>query len=239
MQGQATSSLVVLSTSLQLFAINYSPTAPHIITTSTTSILEQFGRLSEYQVILVDPARRCLLVHAYNGLVRIVPLTPAPPAKARKGSKTAARTSEAGSPTLDLSRGYNVRLPSLNVTSIAFLPPTVNAGEEDDDEPAPPAIALIYKHHSERMMLETHVVDLDEKELGDGPLSEQALEDPGSEIVIPVQGEEGEEDGVIVVGEESLSWVGLSSQAESNKGKRKAGEGGKIKCRLPVGSIQA
>ncbi|ORY81221.1 CPSF A subunit region-domain-containing protein [Leucosporidium creatinivorum] len=241
LEGQATSSIIVLTTSLQLFSLSYSSTAPHILTTSTTSILEQFGRLSEYQTILVDPSQRCLLVHAYNGLVRIIPLTP-PPTKARKGSKSSSRgsaTAGGGSTVIDLSRGYNVRLPSLNVTSIAFLPPTLTDNEAEDDDPVSfPSIALIYSNHSGRKMLETHVVDLDEKELGDGPVAGCALEDPGSEMVIPVAGEDGEEDGVIVVGEESLSWVGLK-KAESSKGKGKAGEAGRIKCRLPVGMIQA
>ena len=60
---------------------------------------------------------------------------------------------------------------------------------------------------------------------------EVVLEDPGSEIVIPVGGE-GAGRGVVVVGEQSLVWAG-------NGGEKGKGKEGKVKCAIPVGNIQA
>lgn len=214
MQGQSTSSLVVLTASLHLFALTYSPTAPHILTTSTTSILELHGRLSSLQAILVDPTQRCLLVHAYNGLVRVIPLAPPKPSK----------RNQLASPALDLSRGYNVRLPSLNITSLAFLPPAVEAEGLS-------FLAMVYSDHLGRRILEVRELDLEEKELVEDGV-EVVLEDPGSEIVIPVVGEGAQGRGVVVVGEESLVWAGIGGQ----KGKAKEA---KVKCAIPVGNIQA
>ncbi|KAL8286521.1 hypothetical protein RQP46_004538 [Phenoliferia psychrophenolica] len=216
---------------MHLFALTYSPTAPHILTSSTVSILEQHGRVAEYQTITVDPAHRCIAVHAYSGLVRIVPLTPAP--KTRRGSKASSKAAAEPAPEvapLDLTRGYSIRLPNLNITSLAFLAATLDA---------PPALACLSADHLGRRVLDSYHIDLAEKELVDGPMATTILSDPGSEVLIPVGNEEGPE-GVLVVGEESVRWVPVDAAADgANKGKGKAGAPTQVSCQLPVGLVQA
>lgn len=228
-QGHSTSTLVILTTSLQLFAVTYSPTAPHIITTSTVSIHEQFGRLSEYQTILVDPALQALVVLAYSGVLRVIPLAPPAP-KVRRGSKASSTRPSSDStpvvPQLDLTRGYNVRLPSYNITSIAFLPSS-----------DVPILATVYFNNVGRRIFQSQALDLEEKELDDEPIVQLALDDPGSEILIPVEGQDGSA-GFVVVGEESLAWVGAKRDSEKGKGKAE-GASSAVRCRLPVGNVQA
>lgn len=225
MQGQSTSSLIVLTTCLHLFALSYSPTAPHVITSSTTSILEPYGRLSSYQTIQIDPLLRCLIIHTYNGLIHVIPLTPAK----RRGSKSAATKGEIEAVELDLTRGYNVRLQSLNVTSIAFLP--------SESTESPPSIAMLFSDHLGRRVLESHVIDLDEKELSLGPIAETVMDDPGSEIVVPVAGTDAGHAGVVVVGEQTVVFVAARAE-DKGKGTGTV-EDVSVKAALPVGMIQA
>lgn len=220
--------------------------------------------------------------------------------KEKKGSSKKRRTSELAPPSsgLDLSRGYNLRLPSLNVTSLIFLPssaspsaPTTTAEEdqeEEEEEVEPPlqehlpALASLSTSSAGRPMLCTYFLDLFNKELIDGPLGGEArtVGDAGAELLIPVEGagigeeEQEQERGLLVVGEESVVWVSLAAEGGGSdkdkekdkgkgKGKRRASESsalsgagasssssstaaggagagaGGIKCRLPVGQIQA
>jgi hypothetical protein len=124
----------------------------------------------------------------------------------------------------------NYRLAHLNVHRLCFL--------SLPDRPSP-TIALIHSDHLGRKVLCTHTVDLAGKDLAEGPVKATILEDAGSELLIPVQGEEGAESGVLVVGEEKLLWVSLGGGEEDVKGKGKQGagkgEGNEISARLPVG----
>ncbi|KAK4330616.1 DNA damage-binding protein 1 [Rhodotorula toruloides] len=231
--GQATASLVVLTTCLRLFALVHDPTSPYNVkTVASVSIAEPFGRLAEYQDILVDPANRCLLVHAYAGLVRVVPFfigdTPA-----QRGSRTATRL--AGSPhgsPLDFSYSYNVRLPILNVASLAIV-----ASSADD----PPILAGIHIEHTGTRTLSTFAISLKDKDLCEGPVAAFALADPGSELVLPVN--EANAPGILVAGEETVTWVSLEERngasSTASKGKGRAASQMLVSCRLPVARITA
>ncbi|GJN94374.1 hypothetical protein Rhopal_007453-T1 [Rhodotorula paludigena] len=225
LEGQATASLVVLTTCLRLIvlAADASSSSPAVRTVSSISIAEPFGRLSEYQDILVDPTHKCVAVFAYSGLVRIVPLVDASASSSssgRRGSRSAANASTATG-DIDLSASYNVRLPTLNVHSLAFVPPSHTQRD------AFPTLAAVYTDHTGSKILTTYRVLLDEKEFAAaehwGP--ERVLADPGSELAIPVAGDDYP--GLLVVGEESLSWhaAANTSAADSGKGKGKAVEG--------------
>ncbi|GAA6057980.1 hypothetical protein JCM3770_004597 [Rhodotorula araucariae] len=224
-----TASLVVLTTCLRLFVLVADPdapvSAPRVVAGPSISIHEPFGRLAEYQDILVDPAHGCLVVHAYAGLVRIVPLPGAASSSSRRGSRGAVTV---GSNEIDLGASYNVRLSTLNITSLAFVP---------SPSFAHPVLAAVYASHTGHKVLTTYAVDLAEKELGDGPVAEQVLADPGSEVVVPLCA------GVAVVGEESITWYAVNGiQAESAKGKARATDsatGVTVRCRLPVSRVTA
>ncbi|KAK4046170.1 hypothetical protein OIV83_006279 [Microbotryomycetes sp. JL201] len=258
------SSLLVLTTSMQLFAIEYSGNAAtsHVNTLSSISIHEQFGRPAECQTIVVDPNQSCIVVHAYCGLARVVPLLythtgTSTSSRTRRGSKRmsdAAIAHAQAAIQVDLSMSFDVRLPELNVTSLVIMSGTnalssINAEtsptEKDDATQSPPmpVLALVHLSHSGSRVLVTHTLDLGARELVDGPISSTDLADPGSETVIPVDCAQGES-GVLVVGEETVTWIPVTSPQTEKKGKRRASSSStsgptRIMCRLPVGMIQA
>ncbi|BGO95653.1 hypothetical protein NBRC10512_004328 [Rhodotorula toruloides] len=231
--GQVTASLVVLTTCLRLFALVHDPSSPYNVkTVSSVSVAEPFGRLAEYQDILVDPANRCLLVHAYAGLVRIIPLsignTPT-----QRGSRTATRLAESSHESpLDLSHSYNVRLPILNVASLALVASSANDS---------PTLAAIYTEHTGARTLSTFAISLKDKDLCEGPIAAFALADAGSELALPVN--EAAAPGILVAGEETVTWVSLEERngasTAASKGKGRAASQLLVSCRLPVARITA
>lgn len=188
-------------------------------------MVEPFGRLAEYQTIAVDPQLRCIAVYAYSGLLRVFPLISVPrSAKKSRGSLAALDRN------LDLSKGYNIRLPSLNITSIECLNDTTSTS---------PLLSTVYLDHKSRPALATHLVDLKDRELEPGPLVDVLLEDAGGETALPVNDEEGSCSGVLVIGEESVSFYSLTSVAADEKGKGKAEDGAAPRCSIPVGNVTA
>lgn len=231
---------MLLTSCYQLIALDYSSAvAARVVTTSSVSIKEPHARPSDLQTIRLDPQGRCLIVHAYNGLIRVVPLEPEE--RGRRGSKSSKRASisitpgmevdEDKSVVIDLSRSYNVGLQTLNVTDLDFLPLASVVG-------ADPTLVLVFSDYMGRKVLQSHVLDLPSRELLEGPLEDTILADQGSELVIPVKLEGEGEEGVIVIGEESLRWVPLPSE-DTAKGKGKLGGEGSVECSMPVGLIQA
>lgn len=194
-------------------------------TLASTSIVEPFGRLSEYQTIQVDPHARCLVIHAYDGLVRIVPLQSTSLAKpSRRGSTTATQPESAAKP-FDLDSSFNVRISDLNVTSLAVLATTPDSA---------PAFSLVHTDHTGAKVLTSYNIDLEEKDIEEGPIPTGTLHDPGSEICVAVP----DLPGVFVIGEQSVTYFEPEPVAQDSKGKRKATQGKKsVKCRLPLARI--
>ncbi|GAA5996047.1 hypothetical protein JCM5350_001648 [Sporobolomyces pararoseus] len=229
--GTEHSSIVVLTTCLRLFVLAFQPhSVPKVQTVSSISIAEPFGRVSEYQTISVDPHGRCLVVHAYDGLVRIVPLgsnhsspSSSSSKSTRRGSSTSKKAIDAS--PFDLDNSYNVRVSNLNVTSLALLTTKLDAA---------PAFSLVFTDHTGAKTLTTYNIDLEEKDIEEGPVPTEVLQDPGSEICLGLP----DRAGVLVVGEESVTFFDVEGVAEDTKGKRKAAQGRKlVKCSLPLARI--
>lgn len=259
-QNHPTASLLVLTTSLQFFCLSYSSTTSTIVTLSSTSLAEPFARISEYQEILVSPCGRAAIVYAYDGLVRVIPLRAVGGGEAPGGGKKRRASTSAGGSgatttavgedgTLDLSRSYNVRLQSLNVLSLAFLP----LADEQSGSSAGPALAVLSTSPGGGRTLASHTLNLAAKELNEAtaPIKETQLDDAGSETLVPVAG------GMLVVGEESVTSFALSKPEVAavgkldspGKGKGKAVEkvsskessrgGKKVSAKMPVSRITA
>lgn len=265
-------SLVVLTTSLRLFVLAAPDPGPDctqsytLETVSSISVEEPFGRLAEYQAVLVDPEARCIAVHAYAGLLRVVSLVESTrrsstsgggAGRARaatrgdamdegeddgegegaggggNGSAPPTRTLRQG--TIDLAQNFSLRLSSLlNVTALSFLPSApASTGSE-------PTLACIHADHSGSRVLTSLEIDLDEKDLRNGPVEPQTLADQGSEVLIPVPAPRraGQSDakssidqrGLLVVGENSVTFLPVpetaaapaAAPASGGKGKRRA-----------------
>lgn len=216
-----TASLVVLTTSLRLFVLAATKKHPYSLeTVSSISIEEPFGRLDDYQAILVDPKTRCIAVHAYAGLLRVIPLVTSASATAATHKKRRRHSSRSmhieddadqdpddddhaevvayRDGPINLDHNFSVRLPSLlNVHCLAFVP-THNSGL------TPPILACIHTDHTGSRVLTSIRVDLAEKDVLPGPLDPQTLTDQGSEVIIPV-----DHSVLLVVGENTITCVGV------------------------------
>ncbi|KWU45538.1 hypothetical protein RHOSPDRAFT_16259 [Rhodotorula sp. JG-1b] len=236
-----TASLVVLTTSLRLFVLARAADQPYTLeTVSSISIEEPFGRLDDYQSILVDPQTRCLAVHAYAGLLRVIPLVE--PA-------TAARSMHVGEPANDddnedqaevaaypdgpinLDHNFSVRLPSLlNVHCLAFV---------NSDSGMAPTLACIHTDHTGSRVLTSIRLDLAEKDVLPGPLEPQTLTDQGSEVIIPVV----EPRSLLIVGENTITCVRVPTSSAglptSPTGRTTASPHGWLTRPLPVARITA
>jgi DNA damage-binding protein 1 len=256
-QASATSALIILTApTLQLFVLRYAPKEANDINTVASCSLKEHGRREahETQSVIVDPLGRCAIAHVYEGEIHVFPLIQEE-TRGKSRRKSTAAVEQGTIADVDLSRGWtsrfvlNViqfptgarawwtsrnRLAHLNVHRLCFL--------SLRDRPSP-TLAFIHSDHLGRKVLRTHTVDLSGKELAEGPIKGNILEDAGSELLIPVQGEEGEESGVLVVGEEKLLWVGLGGGEADVKGKGKQGEAkgedDEVSARLPVGLYTA
>lgn len=168
--------------------------------------------------------------------------------KKRRASTSAGLTTAVGEDgTLDLSRSYNVRLQALNVLSLAFI--TSAEGEETGS--AGPALAVLSTAPGGGKTLSSYILNLATKELDESTaaLQETQLTDAGSENLVAVEG------GVLVVGEESVTFFSVSppktaddGEGSPGKGKgkavEKAGEkdgksGKRVTAKMPVSRITA
>lgn len=212
---------MVLTTSLLLFALDYSPTYPFATTLTTASLFDPHARLSDYQSIQVDTHNRLILVYTYSSLVRVIPLpgSAATPTKARRPSKSAKLSSDPAE--LDLNRGFNIRVPLPEITTLAFLA-----------RPATelPTFALVHGNPQGKRLVSFFGVDLAGKDVDE--LGTTVLEDVGSEVCFDVRGE-----GVVVCGEESVRFVAFEGPQAGDKGKARLGA--VVRCRLPVGQVKA
>lgn len=218
-QNHSTSTLLVLTTSLELLALDYSPTYPFATTVSSTSLFDPHARVSDYQSIQVDPHNRLILVYAYTGLVRVIPLSAISATPHRRQTKSAKLTPDPT--TLDLGRGFNIRIPLPEITSLALL-----ARPADEL----PTFAVVHGNAQGKRLVSFFGVDLADRDVEQ--LESTLLEDVGSEVCFDVRGE-----GVVVCGEESVRFVPHEGSQAGDKGKARLGA--VVKCRLPVGQIKA
>lgn len=97
-----------------------------------------------------------------------------------------------------MGMGYNLRLPALNLTSLESLPAAID--DEDDDVEASALLALVYGNHLGQRVLQSHAVDLDDKELVRGPIDDLVLTDQGSGKVLVVENSQASAESGVVIG---------------------------------------
>ncbi|GAA6020604.1 hypothetical protein JCM10207_008684 [Rhodosporidiobolus poonsookiae] len=242
-----TASLLLLSSSLVLTLLHSSPTSSPVHTISHTSLAEPFARPAPLQAIRVAPDQSVAVVHAYAGLLRVVPLAKPGEREAvsPRGSKkrrasaldrdsssalvpSAAAAEDAPTdalPTVDLSSSFNLRLAHLTVLALSFLPSRTSQ----------PLLAILsLSPTSGKKLLSLYFLDVREKELVPASLlpgGRESVEvgDEGAEGVVPFSPPGEGVEGVLVVGEESVVFYPLGTGA--TKGGDDAEEQGQAKSK--------
>lgn len=94
--------LIFLTTERKMFSILwYDKKNGQIVTRANGDIKDRTGRLSDSsRTAIIDPERRCIGLHLYDGVFKIIPMNPQ---------------------TGHLSEAYNVRLDQIDVLNIEFL----------------------------------------------------------------------------------------------------------------------
>ncbi|GAA97158.1 uncharacterized protein L969DRAFT_43378 [Mixia osmundae IAM 14324] len=240
-KDRSTSSLLLLTTSLHFSVLTYEPdfltpasgtrslgwSNARVQDEATLSVSERAGRQSEEaQTILVDPHNRCVLLHIYCGLIRVLPIKSSAGAaskpsrrrssaaapvgelssslKKSSGKARASAAASAESDGIDVFRSYNIRLPYLNVKHIAFLPLP---------ESSLPTIALLHTNFLGQNVLSIHAISLKDKELVNSakPDFELVLDDETVDLFIPLERNlaTGQPLGLLLVGSGQINWLPL------------------------------
>jgi DNA damage-binding protein 1 len=142
-------------------------------------------------IVAVDPYNRCIAVHAFDGLITIIPIDlnyqPSSNAKVDSGSNRV----NARRPKQLLGTPFHCRIEESTILSISFLYMTV-----ESNEPPPIQIAVLYQDSRGSQHLTTHVINLQRQQIHlygsqSAPTSVQWLKksmlDGGSSMLIPVK----------------------------------------------------
>ncbi|BFZ62534.1 DNA damage-binding protein 1a [Saitoella coloradoensis] len=134
-------------------------------------------------ISLVDPLKRCMVMHLYQGLLSIVPMAQ-PSRDKRKKAKL-----EVG----QLEEPYGIRLPELNVVALSMV----------HSEKKNPVVAVLYRDNEQQRRMKTYEIALKgEKELTETELKAGDL-DQGAKLLIGLPAPVG---GLIIVGEQTITY---------------------------------
>ncbi|KAI7946654.1 hypothetical protein MJO29_011181 [Puccinia striiformis f. sp. tritici] len=231
----STATLLVLTTNLSLFTLRYSPTTNTIITTAKISLQQIGARPADYiQTSIVDPHRRCVLVHALNGILHVIPLTP-PSSKSidpsiGKRKKVTNTTSTIGSktsphpnhnePDCEIHRAYQIRLNEVNVQALSFAHLPSNN---------PPTLLIVYSNHLGDRVLRSRKIDLQLSNCEQELFRSYNCRDPVTCLIIPITLNDNSDNiintGAILIGEESAELICFqinNNNSATIKGKTKA-----------------
>ncbi|POV97268.1 hypothetical protein PSHT_14675 [Puccinia striiformis] len=183
---------------------------------------------------IVDPHRRCVLVHALNGILHVIPLTP-PSSKSidpsiGKRKKVTNTTSTIGSktsphpnhnePDCEIHRAYQIRLNEVNVQALSFAHLPSNN---------PPTLLIVYSNHLGDRVLRSRKIDLQLSNCEQELFRSYNCRDPVTGLIIPITLNDNSDNiintGAILIGEESAELICFqinNNNSATIKGKTKA-----------------
>lgn len=191
-RDQPTDLLFVLTEKYKFFIIKYNAAKGRLETCSHGDVSDRIGRPAENgQVGLVDPACRCIALHLYDGILKIIPMD----------ERTGA-----------CSEAFNVRLEELCVIDMVWLhphtggagPSTSAAAGGSGPGSGRPLLCVLYQEPKGARNVKTYEVALGAKDIVEGPWQQPHV-DSGAQQLVPVPSPLG---GVLVLGENAVSYLG-------------------------------
>jgi DNA damage-binding protein 1 len=174
--GEDQDILLITTEKYKMIMLQYNAKASQPIETrSTGDISDMIGRETENgQIVVVDPVCRCVAMHLYEGILKILPLD----FNKRNEQKQA----------------FNIRLEELNIFDIKLLAPKrVNTDTN-------PVVAILYQDSKGARHVKSYQVNIAQKELVEGPFQQPNV-DAGSNQLIPIPTPIG---GLVILGEENI-----------------------------------
>ncbi|KAG0146368.1 hypothetical protein CROQUDRAFT_92830 [Cronartium quercuum f. sp. fusiforme G11] len=203
--GNQTATLLVLTSDLNLFTLRFCQKSHSIITTASLSLAQPSARSSDYlQTSIVDPHARCVLVHALNGILHLIPLQPIP----SLSSTISQPKTKSIEPDTELFDILQLRLNEVNVHALAFA-----------SLPAyrPPTLLIVYSNHLANRVLRARPIDLTRANCDQELCPSHECSDPGAGLIIPIYDKLGT---MLIVGEESVQLVKIGQPSGKGKGKQ-------------------
>lgn len=218
-QTNQTATLLVLTSELTLFTLRFCPDTQSIITTANISLHQIGARPADYlQTSVVDPHGRCVLVHALNGILHVIPLLPSSRPKPahleaslgrRKRSAHSLHSATSSESDLELSQIFQIRLNEVNVHALAFA---------DLPLDHPPTLLILYSNHLGNRVLRSRSIDLVGANSEEDLCPNHTCADPATSLIVPIPCPDGP---VLLIGEESVELVQLKTT--NPKGKNRSG----------------
>ncbi|KAI8874124.1 hypothetical protein GQ42DRAFT_80421 [Ramicandelaber brevisporus] len=214
--NQPTDVLFVVTEKYQFAVLKYDSARGCIVTVCTGDASEHIGRQSVHgQVGIVDPLSRVIVLHLYQGLIKVIPIARPTSVAATSGrsslgkrlapssrshasssssslSSAAAATAAAGaSNTSVLLSPYSLRIDELNVIDIKFahVPADHN-----------PVLLVLFQDPYERRHLRSYTLNYTAQTLVNGPYQIQKNLECGVNLIVPVEAT----GGALIVGEETV-----------------------------------
>ncbi|KAI9141453.1 mono-functional DNA-alkylating methyl methanesulfonate N-term-domain-containing protein [Paraphysoderma sedebokerense] len=209
--GRDTDLLFIATERYKYIVLSYDPVTSSIKTESSGDLRDKTGRQTENgQIGIIDPQCSMILLHLYQGLVRALPmetrakvtgklstasavesLTKVKNSRFSRGQekeKEKEKTMKVG----DVNDSFNMRIDELNIIDMAFLHGF-----------SKPTLCVLYQDERELRFVKTYKVDVEQKELTEGPWKKRPVE-ANANILIPVPLPSG---GLLVVGQETIMYI--------------------------------
>ncbi|KAA1112693.1 hypothetical protein PGT21_006357 [Puccinia graminis f. sp. tritici] len=219
----STSTLLVLTADLNLFTLRFCPKSATIITTASISLHQIGARPADYvQTSIVDPHGRCVVLHALNGILHVIPLVPGCLSNLRNLDPVLSKRKKANvstglashsrnlhpshnDPDCEVYRSFQLRLNEVNVQALNFATLSPNY---------PPTLLVVYSNHLGDRVLRSRKIDLQAAHCEQEFFRGYHCCDPATALIIPfsLTGEAGEDsdgvnNGAILIGEETAQLV--------------------------------
>jgi len=192
-QQQQQDYLFLMTENYDTCILRYNSRTNEIETVAAGNVQEHRERVTENGIFaLFDPLSKMVVLHLYQGSIKILPLTQLPALQQSSSSSNNNNSGGSGGYSTT-SEAFNVRFEETDIFDIKFL---------ETSDPSTSVLAVLYEDTKRSRHVKTYQVSIKSKDLLKGPW-EQPNVDKGANILIPVSNPMG---GVVIVGESTITY---------------------------------
>ena len=202
-QATACPDVVLVITERYRFALlGYDAQAQQIITLASGDVGDDVGRPADCgPLCCVDADLKCIVMHLYDGQLKVMPVVRQPPPVSSSASTATAPAWAAKLPFRVASPAFNVRIEELDLVDMVLL-----------HGYSSPTMAVLYEDSKKNRHVRTYQILVDTQDISDGPWR-HTMYDPDAAILValPVPKNTGGArrggDGCLVIGATTVQYV--------------------------------